>query len=83
MSAPIAHLRPPRSTDVARGHELAIAMLEDFESDPDVTAARACLDPELRHLVGKHAYENVVLTKLKEARLQILRIDSHFDSASG
>jgi hypothetical protein len=62
----------------AAAGRIAIAMIEWLESDPDVTAARACLDPELRHLVGKHAYENVVLTKLREARLQGPEVEEGF-----
>jgi hypothetical protein len=70
-------LQPPRSPEIAKGHELAIQMLLELEDDEAVSNS-CLLEPEYRNCVRGRAYRNIVLEKLQEARKQGAGVEEGF-----
>jgi len=77
MSAQVTRLGPPRSPEIAQGHELAIQMLLELEDDPNKHDA-CFLDPQYRNAERGRAYTNLVLLRLQDARRQGPEIEEGF-----
>jgi hypothetical protein len=77
MSAQVTRLSPPRSPEIARGHELAIQMLLELEDD--FNKRDACfLEAQYRNAERARAYTNLVLLRLQEARRQGPEVEEGF-----